>query len=93
MVENANPSLEMQPKMQPLRLKLVLGSTENATPSSETRKGMTFAGAENRTPQPEMTSHMQPLKQKCNVEMSKISPLHQKLRQKCDPSAKNKLCT
>ena len=78
MVENANPSLEMQPKMQPLRLKLVLGSTENATPSSETRKGMTFAGAENRTPQPEMESKMQPLKHKCNVGMRKITPLRMK---------------
>ncbi|MEC8290313.1 MAG: hypothetical protein VX007_11890, partial [Pseudomonadota bacterium] len=61
-----------------LRLKLVFGSTENATPSSEIGEGVIFAGAENRTPQPEMASKMQPLKQKCNVEMSKITPLHKK---------------
>ena len=35
MVENANPSLEMQPNMQPLRSELALGFAENATPSSE----------------------------------------------------------
>ena len=89
MVENANPSLEMQPKMHPLRLKLVLRSTENATPPSETRKGMTFAGAENRTPQPEITSNMQPLKQKCNVDMPNMRRLKQTLRRTCNPLAEN----
>ena len=34
-VENATPSLEIELQMQPLRSKLVQGSAENATPSSE----------------------------------------------------------
>ena len=91
-VENATPSLEIELQMQPLRLKLVQGSAENATPSSEIGVGVMFAGAENRTPQPEITSNMQPLKQKICAEMPNVATLSHEIASKMQPSYRKYMC-
>ena len=75
-------------------------SAQNATPSSEMHVIRrvclpyinhlgAFRCAENRTPLRVIASKMRPLKQNFNIKCAKSTPLHQKLRRKCDPSCRN----
>ena len=82
------PSIHSSLKCNPL----TRNAAQHAIPSLEIASvRAVLSGAENRTPAHEITPEMRPLTQKCTIKSAKITPLHQKVRQKCDPFARKGL--